>query len=90
MSTLHIETELARSVSANMASAVDLLQQTLLNLNNDISRLANVWMGNSADEFQNSFLKWSHQVKQIIDELESLKNQLEIEIAEWETAASKL
>ena len=90
MATLHMDTESVRLVSNQMAKAVEALQETLLSLDKDVSRLGGVWMGNSANEFRRSFLEWSHHAKRIIEDLERLKNRLESEIAEWESMASKL
>ncbi|MCB0214196.1 MAG: WXG100 family type VII secretion target [Anaerolineae bacterium] len=91
MTTLHFDTDAGRTASSSLANACNNFDSELINLTKQVNNLVgSEWMGNSATQFQNQFQGWSHKMRLLISELESMRQQLDQEIAEWEAAASAL
>ena len=91
MATLHFETDAGRSTVSQINVSTNELQSQLNTLGQRInSMVGSEWIGNSANQFQSEFQNWSQQLQQVMQNLETLRQRLETEIADWEQAASAL
>lgn len=91
MTTLHFDTEAGRSVLDMIVQTTDNFDLQLFRLIEAVNQLtAAEWQGNSATEFQQEFHEWSLQMRKSQETLEVLRRRLDVEIAEWEQAASSL
>lgn len=91
MATLHFDTDAGRSTVSQITVSTNELQGQLNTLSQRInSMVGSEWIGNSASQFQSEFQNWAQQLQQVTQNLETLRQRLEIEISEWEQAASAL
>jgi len=90
MATLHMNTEELHNLSNFMHKTVDDIQTKILQLNSKTVNAQAEWMGISATNYFSSFNQWTSKMGESLQELENLSNQLQQEISEWESMASKL
>lgn len=91
MATLHMNVEAVRHVSTSIADSQAVLSETVLNMHSQISGLVgSAWIAPSAFEFQGSYQEWAAAMRQLLEQLATLQQRLNTEIAEWEQASSKL
>ena len=91
MATLHFDTDAGRMTANTIQTASSNLQTEMGNLSNRVnSMVGSEWIGNSASQFQSEFQTWSEQLRNAITQLDTLKQRLDREITEWETAAQAL
>lgn len=91
MATLHFDTDAGRSTVSQLNVSANELQSELSRLTQRVnSMVGSEWIGNSATQFQSEFQNWSQQLNQVMQNLETLRQRLETEIADWEQAAATL
>lgn len=91
MATLHFETDAGRSTVSQINASNNELQGQLNTLTQRVnSMVGSEWIGRSATQFQGEFQTWAQQLQQVMQNLETLRQRLETEIAEWEAADSAL
>lgn len=90
MATLHFDTDAGRQTSNLIATTCSNLQSELNNLGQRVNGMVgSEWMGNSAVEFQSEYQTWGQQLQNLVEQLQTLRQRLDAEIAEWETTASR-
>ncbi|MCI0732048.1 MAG: WXG100 family type VII secretion target [Chloroflexi bacterium] len=90
MATLHFDTDAGRQTSNLIATTCSNLQSEMNTLGQRVNGMVgSEWQGNSAIEFQGEYQSWSQQLQNIIEQLQTLRQRLDTEIAEWEATASK-
>jgi WXG100 family type VII secretion target len=91
MTTLHFDTDAGRMTSSTINTSSTNIQTELTNLTNRVNSMVGAeWQGNSAQIFQQEFQAWSGQLRNCMDALTQLRDRLDREINDWETAASTL
>ena len=91
MATLHFDTDAGRSTVSQLNVSSNELQSQLNTLSQRVNGMVgSEWIGNSANQFQSEFQNWSQQLQQVMQNLETLRQRLETEIADWEQEASAL
>jgi WXG100 family type VII secretion target len=91
MATLHMDVDSCRNVSSTMGSAKDQLGQQVSALDSAINGMVgSSWIAPSATEFQSTYQEWASSMKQIMEQLATLQQRLNAEVADFEQAASKL
>lgn len=91
MATIHMEVESCRNTSTQMANTKSALEEQVNALANTVnSTVGSAWIAPSANEFQSASQEWSTAMKQLLEQLATLQQRLNSEIADFEAAASKL
>lgn len=91
MATLHFDTDAGRATVSQLSTSSNELQSQLNILAQRVnSMVGSEWIGNSATQFQSEFQSWAQQLQQVMQNLDTLRQRLETEIADWEQAASAL
>lgn len=91
MTTLHFDTDAGRVTSSQIGNGVNELQGQLNALSQRVNGMVgSEWIGNSATQFQGEFQNWAQQLQNCMQQLETLRQRLDREIAEWEQAAGAL
>ena len=91
MATIHMDVESARNVSTSIGNSQAMLSDTVLNLHSKINGLVgSAWIAPSANEFQSEYQEWATAMRQLLEQLATLQQRLNMEIAEFEQTASKL
>ena len=89
MSQLTFNTDEGRSTSNLISTSCSNLGTELTSLRNNINSLVgSAWIGQSATQFQGEFEQWANTLQNVINELETMKGRLEMEISQWEETAS--
>jgi len=91
MATIHMEVESCRNTSTTMTNTKASIEEQVNALSNTVnSTVGSAWIAPSANEFQSAYQEWSTTVRQLLEQLASLHQRLNAEIAEFETTASRL
>ncbi len=90
MTTLHMNTDQARSTAAAMRQAAQEMQAVFNRVNSAVGALESQWQGNSASQFQAEYNAWRQRVQPSMNQLQELTARLQREIAQWEQAAAQL
>ncbi len=91
MATLHMEVESVRATQSNLMTIHSDLTSQVNTMTNAINGMVgSTWQGNSAVEFQAEYENWRSTMTTLLDQLSTLANRLQTEIAEWEQMAAKL
>jgi len=91
MAELRFVTDSGRETSSLISTTCANLESELNSVNQRVNSLVgSEWIGQSANQFQGEFQEWSSQMRNVISQLEHLRQRLDAEIADWEQAASAL
>lgn len=91
MTTLKMNVPEAQSTAAAIANCASQVQSQLATLRGRVnSMVGSEWQGNSAMQFQSEFQSWDQQLTTLLSQLTDLQQRLNLEIAQWEEAASRL
>ena len=91
MATIHMEVESCRTTASAIGNTKSALEEQVNTLANTVnSTVGSAWIAPSATEFQNAYQEWANTMKQLMEQLASLQQRLNAEIAEFEQTASKL
>jgi len=89
MTTLHMDIGVSRVVVNQMNQTCDELHSQLVVLNNCIQPfVGSSWISPAATNFSSEFTHWTQRQRLMVEELQTLAQKLEIEIAQWEEAAA--
>ena len=90
-STLHLETDVARSTATTMKNNAGEIETLIKQLQTQINDFVGTnWQGNAAVQFQTEFDTWFQKITTEAGELTTLAGKLETEIQNWEAAAAAL
>jgi WXG100 family type VII secretion target len=91
MATIHMEVESCRTTATAIGNAKTAMEDQMTNLGSTVSNtVGSAWIAPSATEFQNTYQEWTNSMKQLMEQLATLQQRLNTEIADFEEAASKL
>ena len=91
MATLHMDVESVQSAQSKMVSEKETMLSELQNLTSQINQtVGSAWIGNSANEFQQTYESLRSQITQQLDQLGQLAQQLQSEITQWQDVASRM
>lgn len=91
MAILHMDVESVQATQAKMLSQKENLLNELTGITNQLNQtIGSAWIGNSANEFQQSYETWRGQITQQLETLGQLAQALQTEIGEWQDMASRL
>ena len=91
MATLHMNVESVQSAKSKMLSEREAMLAELNSLASQVNQVVGaVWVGNSANEFQQGFEQLRTQLNRQLEVLSDLTANLEAEIAQWQEVASRL
>jgi uncharacterized protein YukE len=85
-----MDTDVARNVLNHLRTTHGQLLDSISLARQQSTSLEQSWISSSASEFQGEFADWEGQINSMASAMETLANQLEFEINEWEAAASAL
>ena len=91
MALLHMDVETVESTHAKMRSSKENILGELTTLNSQINHtIGTNWIGNSANEFQQTYDQFRSTLTQQLDALEQLTQALQSEIQQWQEMASRM
>ena len=91
MATIHMNVDEAKSVSTSIANSKEKLSNEVLDLHSQINNLVgSSWMAPSADQFRAEYEAWAGKIRQLMEELATLQERLNQEIAQYEETGAKL
>lgn len=91
MSTLHMDVETVQSAQAKMVSEKEAMLNELNTLTNQVYQVVgSAWIGNSANEFQQAYDAVRQQISTQLDQLGTLAQNLQSEIAQWTEMAARM
>lgn len=91
MPTIHMDVEQVNAVLEQMANDEKEIREIMKNLTTAVTGIhATDWVGNAESEFYKEYDVLDTQLKNQIDFMEMLSDQLRQEIAEWEAMAARL
>ena len=91
MTTLHMDTEVARKTATALRGLEESLSGEVKQMKGQVNNLVTShWQGNSATQFDGEFQEWMGKANLEFGELIELASRLEAEIKNWEDAAQSL
>jgi len=91
MTTLHMDTEVARQTATALRGLEESLRGEVSQMKGRVNNLVSShWQGNSATQFDGEFQDWMGKANLEFGELIELAQRLDDEISNWETAAQSL
>ncbi len=91
MPTIHMDVDQVTAVLALMTRTQAAIREISGNLNNSVLSIhSSEWIGNAESEFYKEYDVMQTQLKNQINFMEMLSEQLRQEIAEWEAMAARL
>ena len=91
MTTLHMDVDACRASQSNLMNTREQLATQVTNLAQAVDGMVgSTWIAPAATEFQTSMHEWRTTMNNLLEQLATLGNRLNTEIADWEANASKL
>lgn len=91
MALLHMEVESVEAAQARIVTGTETLLNSLTAVTSQLNQTVNsAWIGNSANEFLQSYDTLRSQISQQLDNMAELAKMLKLEIAQWQEMASRL
>lgn len=91
MSDLYFNTDQGESTLSTLRACCGNIQTELSRARSSANELVpSNWRANAANEFQGFFDNWASTTQRSVEDLETLCNQLRIEIDKWLAEAEKL
>jgi WXG100 family type VII secretion target len=86
-----MEVESCRNAASTLMTAKSAIDEQVAALANTVNNtVGSAWIAPSATEFQSAYQEWANTMRQMSEQLASLQQRLNAEIAEFEAAASRL
>jgi WXG100 family type VII secretion target len=90
MTTLHMETDVARSTQQALSTKQQSISSDLSTITGSVSNLRSNWQGNSASQFFQEYEQWNSAMGKMLEELLKMSTRLQAEVDQWEQTASRL